>query len=217
MYLNTNSVLFVCSMNICRSPLMAGTLGEVLAENGPDACTITSRGVVAARGNEMCPRGAEALSGSHAGRAFAQHHASSPLSMADLTSSQLVIVASRAERASIARRAPALRPRTFTLHEAHLLGEAKVSRRELDTIEGIEETHGAPLPLMGFAELLHRRRGTLVVSQRTGWLHRHSHPFDLPDAHLGKGAPHQRMLRTLRLETQQLGSSYLSFRALRTT
>ena len=207
----THSVLFVCSMNVCRSPLMQWAFVEALGD-ASSTLKVASRGVSAARGNPICEQSGILMQGSEAGRRFAQTHASAPISPSDLNLPHLVIVATRTERSVLARYAPALRSSTFTLREANLLAAAPVTPREHASIEEYENSQGVNLGLYGFPHLLHRRRGTLVLPQpRTGGHHRID-PLDIPDAHLRNPASHGAMLRNVRTETRELVSHFLHFR-----
>lgn len=207
----THAVLFVCSMNVCRSPLMHQTFIEGLPTADRSIFDVSSRGVNANRGNHVCTESAILMQGTDQGQAFARTHGSSPLSPSDLTSPDLVIVATRAERAMLARYAPALRPLTFTLREANLLGAAPTSPSEQTSIARAVDTHEAPLTLNGFPHLLHRRRGSMALPQPKTWGRNRTDPLDIPDAHLGRPTAHGTMLRALRDETKDLLSRMMDF------
>ena len=207
-----DAVLFVCSMNVCRSPLMQWTLSQALTDSDAFPIRVTSRGIDAQNGNAICPVSGTIMDELDGGTQFSKTHASAPLLPADLRRPQLVIVASRAERASIARYAPSLRPLTFTLREANLLGAAPATREEIAAVARIEAAREEPLPLWGYPELLHRRRGTLSIAQHGGPYRQRWHPLDLPDAHLGRRAEHRLTLRTVHSESLLLAKGLLAFR-----
>lgn len=207
-----SAVLFVCSMNICRSPLMQQTFVEGLSDRDRATFEVISRGISAARGKTICDESALLMEGTEEGRAFARAHTSNPLSITDLVSPDFVIVATRAERAVLARYAPELRPLTFTLREANFLGAGATSPSERASIARAEDTKGTRLPLHGFSHLLHRRRGTMTLPQPKRWSRRHTDPLDVPDAHLGRPSAHGTTLRALRDETKNLVSRMVQFR-----
>lgn len=207
----TQTVLFVCSMNVCRSPLMHQTFVEGLPAEERSKFDVSSRGVNAEKGNAICGESALLMHGTEEGRTFARSHLSRPIRPSDLISPQLVIVATRAERAILARYAPTLRPLTFTLREANLLGADSTSQSERASVARAEEARGAPLPLHGFAHLLHRRRGTITIPQPISRGRQRIDALDVPDDHLRRPHTHGTMLRALRAETEELVASMIRF------
>ncbi len=208
----TNAVLFVCSMNVCRSPLMQWTFVEALSNLEGSAWTVSSRGVNALKGNAICDTSATLLQGSENARRFAQEHASEPLSSSDLISPALIVTATRAERAALARYAPALRSRTFTLREANLLGIAPPSPREKTLAVEADDTLDEALSPHGFAHLLHRRRGSMALPQPRRKGRPRADPLDIPDAHLSAPHAHEESLRAVHTETRALATRFLHFR-----
>jgi len=208
----THTVLFVCSMNVCRSPLMQWTFLDNLPESDQANFEVLSRGVDASSGQAICELSAPMMWGSETGREFTESHASARLRPSDLVAPDLVIVATRAEGSILSRQAPPLRRLTFTLREANLLGTKSTSAAERAFIVETEEAEGGPLPLHGFPHLLNRRRGTIVLPKPKSRRQRRVDPFDVPDAHLGRPSAHGTMLREVRTETKDLVSLFLQFR-----
>ncbi|RMB58143.1 arsenate reductase/protein-tyrosine-phosphatase family protein [Tessaracoccus antarcticus] len=211
----TNAVLFVCSMNVCRSPFMQWIFTEGLPESERQHFHSTSRGVNASSGKGICAQSATLMQESEEGRRFANDHLSAPLGPSDLAEPDLIIVATRAERAILARYAPALRTVTFTLREAVLLSASPASPNESAFILKTEQAKGSPLPLQGFPNLLHRRRGTLIHPPARYSRRQRLDPLDVPDAHLGRPSAHGKMLRSLRTETTDLVLSLVRFQGQR--
>lgn len=207
----THAVLFVCAMNVCRSPLMQWAFLDNSSEFDPADFTVSSRGVDAARGDSICNVSANLMQDSEAGLRFAQRHASAPLAPTDLSAPELVIVATLAERAMLARYAPRLRALTFTLREANFLAADAATSSEMAGLRREEERIGAPLPLFGFPSLIHRRRGTISIPQPPWWSRRRQNPLDVPDSHLGPLHTHRAMLQSVRAETRDLVSSIATF------
>lgn len=211
----THTVLFVCSMNVCRSPLMQWAFSEGLSASGGADLEVMSRGMDARRGNKVCSEDAKLMQKVESGRKFARQHTSAPVTTADLATPDLVIAATRAERAMLARYAPPLRPVTFTMREANLLASEPATSAELLEISRAEERHGAPFPLQGFPVWLHRRRGTILIPESRGWGQRRSDPLDVPDTHLSRPSLHRATLRTVHEETSDLASRFAAFCARR--
>lgn len=131
-------ILFVCTGNVCRSPLAEalarGFLDEVL---GPAAGTVgtMSAGVHAVVGSSMEPTAARVLAGlgGDAAGFRAQQLTANMIEGADLT-----LTMTRRHRRAVLKLAPAAMFRTYTLREAaDLLGG--VPQESLPPVEGLEE------------------------------------------------------------------------------
>ncbi|NQX35579.1 hypothetical protein [Herbiconiux sp. VKM Ac-2851] len=114
------TILFVCTGNICRSPLAEKVLRARLANMRDEGLIIASAGLQGVVGAPM-----DTLPGEIAQRAGAvQDHAARQITAAILRASTLVITMTREQRAEIAREFPFALKRTFTLSEfVRILGE----------------------------------------------------------------------------------------------
>lgn len=191
------SILFACTANICRSPLMHYTFASEVDRSRP--LTIRSAGTTAQIGSTMC---ATALSlVPSRSRDLAAKHMSSSVEDIPLDAS-LVIVASRTERAVIARAFPEVRPRLFTLTEAVLLGRFALSKPK----PGASPDESMSL----FAQLIDAQRGMITIprnDKRGGTLFfSRAHPFDIPDAHHSNRFAHRNALKRLRAEAVELAT-----------
>jgi protein-tyrosine-phosphatase len=201
-------LMFVCAMNVCRSPLMAFTFADALAAANEDEAnwSVTSRGTAVLRSDPMCDISASLITGSESGQEFAQTHESKPLSSAELQAQDLILVASRAERAKIAQMNPRLRSRTFTVREALALGAPAVTQADLDLMARARVPH-QKIRLAGYTQLLHQRRGTVPVPtvRRLPWsLRRPIDPADIPDVHHKKRPQHTAMLKSAQSDVRDL-------------
>ena len=154
----SHQLLFVCTANVCRSPLMAGTFVQSAAERlDRSDWTVLSRGTSAVREHAMCTVAASLIGGDSYGTAFASSHVSTQVIASELESQDLVIVASREERSRIARLLPSARTRTFTLKEAVVLGRLPVDAAERERVLSERATGGSSLD--DYAAFLDQRRG----------------------------------------------------------
>ncbi len=103
-------ILFVCHANICRSPMAERLARKAL---GP-AVEVSSAGTHAWDGAEMHPYTAQVLAERGADSAG---FASRPLTARLVADADLVLTASRAQRAACATLLPAAARRTFTLRQ----------------------------------------------------------------------------------------------------
>lgn len=199
------SVLFVCSANVCRSPLMKYTFLDAV----PDAAawSVSSAGVAASEGNGACEAALPFIRSDELYEQALTHHATQ---LDDLSlRADLVIVASRAERAIIAQHSPELRWRVFTLSEAVYLGRSAA--------EPCDGTETRPVTASEYAQLLDSQRGMLVLPKIRGQ-HRYlsgaeqPHPLDVPDAHHLRRRAHTRLFKRVRNETAELAAHLSGFR-----
>lgn len=162
-------VLFVCAQNICRSPLMAAAFLGALQPQ--EDWVAVSAGVKAAEGRHACRVASDLIS------ALAEHR-STALGAGDIDAADLVIAASLAERAAVARLRPHARTKTFTLREALLLGEQE----------------GAPVAsVAAYAARLDARRGMVEPPRpsRLPWRRASDAPLDVVDVHGAKFRVHR--------------------------
>lgn len=104
----TTHVLFVCTGNLCRSPMAAALLRHRLG----DAVVADSVGLMAAEGRPLDPRAERVLAAR--GVAVAPHVARR-LRLADLERAQLVLAMERRQVVALHALAPDARGRTFLL------------------------------------------------------------------------------------------------------
>jgi protein-tyrosine phosphatase len=109
----TLRVLTVCTGNICRSPFAAQLLADRLRRAGVDA-EVESAGVRAMVDSPMTPEAAEM---SHRHGVDPSAHLGRQLTPAMLEQADLVLTASRNQRAEVVRMLPRASRRTFTLRE----------------------------------------------------------------------------------------------------
>jgi len=127
-------VLFVCSGNICRSPLGAQVLTARLGRDAP-AFTVESAGTIAQDGAPMDDQAAEQsvrLGGDPSA------HRSRYLTPAIAGAADLVLTAERSHRAAVVSLAPRAAKRAFTVRQfARVL--AALDPSDLDGVETAEQ------------------------------------------------------------------------------
>ncbi len=187
-------ILFVCLANQCRSPTMALAFGAALADLGGPVWDVSSRGTHARSPRAMCTVAASVFEDDDALAARAREHRSQAITGEDIDAHALIIAASRAERASIARLRPDARGRVFTLPEALLLG----SGRSLEASGPRRAASRAAAPLTSYAAFLDRHRGLLPKVDTRDRRRKAVHELDIPDAHHWKPSQHLSMLQDLR-------------------
>lgn len=197
----SHQLLFVCAANVCRSPLMELTFESLVARDAdPSPWQVSSRGVSVVHAHRMCAVAAGLTEGA-GGHGSVADHVSTQLTDADVKTQDLVIAASREERAAIARMVPASRTYTFTLKEAVALGALASDAQER---ERVAANTADGLTLSAYAELLHQRRGRIsVVPRPRGGLASAlwgsgDDPQDIPDVHHGGARRHEKTLREVR-------------------
>jgi protein-tyrosine phosphatase len=181
------NLLVVCAANVCRSPL-----AEYLLTRGMrsipefEAHSASSAGAGALVGAAICPRvDARIWAVAPDGADFARAHVARQLDADRIAGSALILTASKAERAAVARIDPSARPRTFTLREAVALADAEVAVRpevETDAVDVLDR----------FAATLNLRRGLTPPAARAArssfarWFGRPAtgDPLDVVDGHL---------------------------------
>jgi len=135
-------------------------------------------------------------------QALAANHRSAPIQNEQLDA-DIIIAASRTERAELARLSPSVRPRLFTLSEAVLLGRHLQMHQPLESA-GVNTVRGV-------AELLDSQRGVIVIPrparQRQVLRGRPDRsPLDVPDVHMKGHHAHLRMLKRVLAESTELAS-----------
>lgn len=186
----TESVLFVCEQNICRSPLMAAAFEGALRAGGALGAdeaewVVGSAGTQASARRSPCSYTVEI-------EPDASAHLSHRLDEDDVAAAGLVITASLAERSGVARLSARSRTRTFTLREALMLGERPV----------------VATSLAEYAAALDSRRGTLELSGRRTlpWGRAERHPLDVVDVHLLRPGIHRKGLKAADADARLLAA-----------
>lgn len=210
-----HAVIFVCAANVCRSPLMAYSFEEAARSTASGSWNVSSGGMNAKAPLEICDVAegillehgvdAEVLSSHRALRVMADH----------LDRQDLIITASKDERAAIAMIRPGLRSRTFTLNEAVALGAASPTASEL---QASATAMGSDAGLLAqYAGVLHLRRGTILVapplapSRRRRLRRVEPDPQDIPDVHHLRRRPHTATLSDAWQSTQRLHDQVQEF------
>lgn len=119
----------------------------------------------------------------------------------------LVLTASKAERAALARLAPRQRSAVFTVREAAALGERPMTASELGWCRGLTSEGSV---LGAYAALLHSRRG-LVPTDRRPSGRDGIDPLDVPDAHGGRARLHLASLRLAETEARGVAAQITGF------
>lgn len=117
-------LLFVCTGNICRSPVAAGLMSAWTARDlGSDSAQvrIASAGVEAPDGQPMDADSYRAALELGGDADLLGAHLSRPLDAAEVGDADLVLTLSRWQRKKVLARAPRVLRRTFTLPEAAAL------------------------------------------------------------------------------------------------
>ncbi|WP_017792545.1 arsenate reductase/protein-tyrosine-phosphatase family protein [Leucobacter salsicius] len=198
------SVLFVCSANVCRSPLMQYSFLEAVPE--ATDWDVASAGVAAREGAPPCSLSLSLLQEEDV-HAQAATHRATQLDR-DQLQADLVIVASRAERATIAQHSPDVRWRVFTLAEAVYLGRSAGQH-----YPGEREQPGT---VAQYAQMLDSQRGMLVLPRPRNQRRYLSgleqpHPLDISDGHQLRRRAHTRTLRRIRTEITEFSSLLAGF------
>lgn len=196
-----SEVLFVCAANVCRSPLMELTFRE-LSGTAEDSWRVASRGVSVKTSLPMCEVAASLIIEPES-RRRASAHRSVPAVAEEMEQFGLIITASRAERAAVARLSPAARSRTFTLLEATRLGAGLTEAPESVVSTSSERRN----TLARYVAHLDAQRGIGLAPEVPGAHGRAARllrkatveVMDLPDRHeLRASRHHRRMLDAAR-------------------
>ncbi len=152
-------VLFVCSGNICRSPLGAQVLTARLGRDAP-AFTVESAGTIAQDGAAM---DAAAAAQSRRLGGSPDAHRSRYLTPEIAGGADLVLTAERAHRAAVASLAPRATKRAFTIREfARVLDELEPA--DLDGVASVSDLVERVARLRGSASM----RGVRAPGVRPG-------------------------------------------------
>jgi len=116
-------ILFVCTANVCRSPLGASAFADAWGVAGGVEVRVESAGVDADVGSAQCPVSVDVSP--HMSGAESSHRARQ-LDADDLSAAAIVLALDRTQSAFAARLLPQCRPRLFTLVQAANLAERVV-------------------------------------------------------------------------------------------
>ena len=188
-------LMFVCTGNICRSPVAAGLLSAWAARDlGPDAgrLQISSAGVEAPEGQPMDAASLRAALELGADADVLAGHLARAVDPAELAEADLVLTMSRWQRKKVLARAPRQLRRTFTLPEAAAL-------LELADVQGVAE-----LPL-------EQRTGELAVRLSAARAHRRVSDSDDVRDPIGRRADeHRRTAERIATELRPLAAVLLA-------
>lgn len=217
----TFNILFVCSANVCRSPLAATLMSDYLRRAGADTqIVVTSAGVHASRGADRCSRSASWLKSNR----YPIDPHSSRRAVESLTQeADLILATDRGVHASLLRSAPLVRSHTFTIREAAILGQEVATRRNsvlnsdpATSQEGVGEraTTVDPVDLLAWwVEEMNAARGlvSLGTSPHSHWYRRRkvvTSLYDIPDAHGGdRSWGHRPVLSLTQQAVERVASS----------
>lgn len=201
-----HQVVFVCAANVCRSPLMAFLFSSSFGPDSPD-WSISSAGVHADRTRSMCRRVVALLRAEGVPVDALGGHNSNPVEIQRLLDADLVVVASRTERAAVAKAVPEARRKTFTLLEAIALGDLEITPGEL---EASRESDTAIDPVAAYVRILNGRRG-LAVERPTPRRFSRRHPWDISDGHNQSSRAHDSTIRVTADATRLLAERLRRF------
>ncbi|MGV9194820.1 hypothetical protein ACQ143_10810 [Microbacterium sp. MC2] len=181
-----HSILFVCTANVCRSPMMEfefRRLVDASARSG--VWRVASAGTHVGNAHDVCSEVSWAFRNEEKLVDTVEIRRPQPVTVEVLESHELVITASLAERAAIARILPSARSRTFTLREALALSRTPT-------------WSGASLSELSSELDSHRGKGVLPVAKSNRFWFRGVHPLDIPDVHSSHALRHRRTLASTR-------------------
>jgi protein-tyrosine phosphatase len=164
-----DTLLVVCTANVCRSPLAARTLDLALRGSALAGVSVTSAGTRALEGEAMCPVSAEDLPADD--RGYAAEHRARQLTGDLVREAGLVLTMERAHRSTAVQAAPGSQAKVFTLREAEAL------------LGVLAERDGEPpADLAALAKALHSVRGLApLVPTEPGKRHWWSRPVEPED------------------------------------
>lgn len=194
-------VMFVCAMNVCRSPLLAATFHQSLLPSMRTDWSVLSCGTHASVGARICEVAASLIERTD------DSHSAAPVVVEQVRDCDLILTATLAERATLARLAPALRSRTFTLREAIML--ARLPTQPL----WMPEPEVGAGPARRYAALLNAGRGLATPEPPRSRLRRRkeAHPLDIADVHLLKPRAHLTGLKAAQHDASEIARHISAF------
>jgi protein-tyrosine phosphatase len=202
------TLVFVCTANVCRSPLAERVAGARLAGRGwLGGVPVASAGVRAAEGQPMCDVSATLL---EPGEPTPDGHVARQATKEIVEAAGLVLVMEREQRGEIARLAPGSQAKVFTLREVGPLAEEAALR--------IEEGAARPQDLAELAHLLHSVRGFRAPPappepKRRAWWRKAEEPADpltIIDGHGGPEPAHLAAATDVRATTTSVADAFAS-------
>jgi protein-tyrosine phosphatase len=207
----TDTLLAVCSANICRSPLGLAALDDAFLGHGfHHRITLRSCGDNADPGSAVCGRALQ-VAHSHGLRTrLVDHLQATALDVAELAAAELILTADRRVRSSVVKLDPRAAERTFTFREA----------AELARLVTADPTGDRPRDLAGFAAALHDNRGLTDLpgmerSSGPPWRRLTVHAHDVPDAHLDRQVSHRAVYQALVPAVQELARQLTAYASAR--
>jgi protein-tyrosine-phosphatase len=202
----TNTLLTICSANICRSPLAVAVLDYAFMVHGlQHRITLRSRGMDVVQGQRFCELALQVARSNGIWTKLAEGHRATALEPGALYDADLILAADRRVRSRVIKLDPRAGERTFTFREAAALAR----------LVAVDD-HDRPHDLSGFAAALNDNRGLtdLPALERPSSLPWHRlklHAYDVPDAHLDPHISHRVVYRTLVPAVQELASHLTAF------
>lgn len=207
-------LLFVCTANVCRSPLMEFTFVADADLEGWNA-EVASAGLGSTTMSRMCDVASGVIADTDGAGDFASNHRPTRLTLDVLDAQDMVITPGRPERGRLARLQPAARARSFSLGEAISLGGAPFTSDEITRMRD-SQGESSPNMLRLYAEALNGRRGRIAVDERPSrrfpWTSP-AVPSDFPDVHASRRSQHVRTLKSLHEAVRQFQHQLESFRS----
>jgi protein-tyrosine-phosphatase len=210
---NHFNVLVLCRANMCRSPAAQAVLAREASTLGLD-WQVDSMGVRAHVGERQCPVSRRVAPAAAEQEDFGARQ----LSRDAVDHHDLVLCASSAERADVARLSPAADPRTFTLLEAVGLAEALAAHLNhgpevrAHTVLPRPQTQDVAAQCRWLVAEMHAARG--LIAMPTGfagarpWRRKWAYGIDLPDTHGSGHGEHRNVLRTTRTASERLTNAF---------
>jgi len=202
----TDTLLVVCTANVCRSPLAVAVLDNALfGQSLGQRIAMRSRGVDAEAGRPVCSQALQVARAHGVWTRTADHHLATGVERGSLAAADLILTADRRVRSRVVKLDPRVAERTFTIREAAALARL--------TSPG---DHEHPPDLGGFAAALNDNRGLtdLPALERPlmlPWPRLRLHAHDVPDAHAEPQASHRVVYRTLVPAVKELAEHLAAF------
>lgn len=187
------TMLVVCDGNVCRSPSAQFELEKLLPE-----VRVESAGMRARTNTRLCAVVFDALSAWEPGGAsYAQRFRSQRILDLDLTRFDLVVTATRDQRADLTRQNPQIRDRFFTLREADMILRAQAA----ESLTGALRSALVPgmNALRGLAPRSDAGSSPSAIAD--------AHPFDIPDAHAARSRRHRAVIDLSLRTASSMGES----------